>query len=56
MLEEDVPAESFAAKAAMLKDAVATAKSHKDTSCLVEKLDGQLSSLNEAIKSANNGR
>ncbi|KAF4443489.1 hypothetical protein FACUT_1306 [Fusarium acutatum] len=48
-------AESFAAKAALLRDSVATAKSHKDTSCLVEKLDGQLSSLNEAIKRANNG-
>lgn len=49
-------AEDFAANAALLKDAVATAKSHNDTPCLVEKLDGQLSSLNEAIKSANNGR
>ncbi|KAF5535488.1 fungal transcriptional regulatory [Fusarium phyllophilum] len=48
-------AENFAAKAALLRDSVATAKSHKDTSSLVEKLDEQLSSLNEAIKSANSG-
>ncbi|KAF4497271.1 Fungal transcriptional regulatory [Fusarium agapanthi] len=48
-------AESFAANAALLRDSVATAKSHKDTSCVVEKLDEQLSSLNEAIKSPNNG-
>ncbi|KAF5254158.1 hypothetical protein FANTH_1040 [Fusarium anthophilum] len=48
-------AESFAANATLLRDWVATAKSHKDTSCVVEKLDEQLSSLNEAIKSANNG-
>ncbi|KAF5702649.1 hypothetical protein FMUND_13375 [Fusarium mundagurra] len=48
-------AESFAAKAALLRDSVATANSHKDTSSLVEKLDQQLSSLNEAIKSANSG-
>ncbi|KAH7199578.1 hypothetical protein DER44DRAFT_787917 [Fusarium oxysporum] len=48
-------AESFAAGAALLKDAVATAGSHKDTSRLVEKLDEQLSSFKEIIKSANSG-
>ncbi|KAG4270631.1 hypothetical protein FPRO04_02612 [Fusarium proliferatum] len=44
-------AESFAAKAALLRDAVETAGSHKDTLCLVEKLNEQLSSLHEVIKS-----
>ncbi|KAI1015740.1 hypothetical protein LB503_009896 [Fusarium chuoi] len=44
-------AESFAAKAALLRDAVETAGSHNDTLCLVEKLDEQHSSLHEAIKS-----
>ncbi|KAF5621946.1 hypothetical protein F52700_10820 [Fusarium sp. NRRL 52700] len=48
-------AESFAANVALLRDFVATAGSHKDTSCLVEKLEEQLLSLNEAIKSANGG-
>ncbi|KAF4943425.1 hypothetical protein FGADI_13414 [Fusarium gaditjirri] len=48
-------AESFAAGAALLRDAVETAGSHKDTSRLVEKLDEQLSSLKEMIKSANSG-